>query len=52
MVSNLELNGSPYDDMIRWDYSSMNAGGGSGGCFICYTGKNDSWYKGKKEPGA
>lgn len=33
--------GSPYNDMLRWDYSTMNAGGGgSGGCFTCHTQKN------------
>jgi len=35
--------GSPYDDMLRWDYDTMNAGGGgSGGCFVCHTEKNGS----------
>lgn len=33
--------GSPYNDMLRWDYSGMVAGGsGSGGCFVCHTEKN------------
>jgi hypothetical protein len=34
--------GSPYDDMLRWDYSGMLAGGGgsSGGCFKCHTEKD------------
>jgi predicted CXXCH cytochrome family protein len=33
--------GSPYPDMLRWDYSSMVVGGsGSGGCFNCHTQKN------------
>ena len=33
--------GSPYPDMLRWDYDDMVAGGGgSGGCFICHTEKN------------
>ncbi|HID30085.1 MAG TPA: hypothetical protein EYP19_08780 [Desulfobacterales bacterium] len=33
--------GSPYNDMLRWDYSTMNAGGGgSGGCFVCHTEKD------------
>ncbi len=33
--------GSAYDDLLRWDYSTMNAGGGgSGGCFTCHTEKN------------
>jgi predicted CXXCH cytochrome family protein len=35
--------GSPYPDILRWDYDTMNAGGGgSDGCFICHTGKNGS----------
>jgi len=35
--------GSPYPDMLRWDYSNMVAGGsGSGGCFTCHTQKNQS----------
>lgn len=35
--------GSPYDDMLRWDYSTINAGGGSNtdGCFFCHTTKDD-----------
>lgn len=33
--------GSPYPDMLRWDYNAMTAGGGgSGGCFVCHTEKN------------
>lgn len=33
--------GSPYPDMLRWDYEAMVAGGGgSGGCFTCHTQKN------------
>ncbi len=33
--------GSPYPDMLRWDYEATVAdGGGSGGCFTCHTGKN------------
>lgn len=32
---------SPEPDMLRWEYSTMNAGGGgSGGCFTCHTEKN------------
>ncbi len=32
---------SDYDDMLRWDYSTMDVGGGgSGGCFTCHTEKN------------
>jgi len=35
--------GSPYDDLLRWDYGNMVAGDTtkSGGCFICHTAKND-----------
>lgn len=34
--------GSPYDDLLRWDYSEMNAGGGDNatGCFACHTTKD------------
>jgi len=32
---------SNYLDMLRWDYSTMIAGGGgTGGCFVCHTTKN------------
>ena len=32
---------SNYPDMLRWDYSSITAGGGgSGGCLNCHTAKN------------
>jgi len=32
--------GSPYPDMLRWDYTKMIAGGGgTGGCFTCHTQK-------------
>jgi predicted CXXCH cytochrome family protein len=35
--------GSPYPDMLRWDYNTMVAGGGgSGGCFTCHSQKNQS----------
>jgi hypothetical protein len=31
-----------YPDLLRWDYDNMVAGGGgSGGCFICHTTKDD-----------
>ncbi|HHO48265.1 MAG TPA: hypothetical protein ENN06_07405 [Desulfobacteraceae bacterium] len=33
----------PYDDMLRWDYTAMVAGGGStspSGCFACHTTKD------------
>ena len=35
--------GSPYPDMLRWDYDTMIAGGGpnDNGCFICHTSKDD-----------
>ncbi|MBW1676920.1 MAG: cytochrome c3 family protein [Deltaproteobacteria bacterium] len=34
--------GSPYPDMLRWDYTGMNAGGGTNttGCFTCHTEKD------------
>ncbi|MEC4675825.1 MAG: cytochrome c3 family protein [Nitrospirota bacterium] len=34
--------GSPQDDLLRWDYSTIQAGTGTtdNGCFICHTGKN------------
>ncbi len=33
--------GSPYKDMLRWDYdANVAGGGGSGGCFVCHSGKN------------
>ncbi len=35
--------GSPYADILRWDYTTMIAGGGgSGGCFTCHTQKNQT----------
>jgi len=37
--------GSPYPDMLRWDYTEQIAGGGGltddRGCFYCHTKKND-----------
>lgn len=35
--------GSPYKDMLRWDYTSMIAGGGSNstGCFVCHNTKDE-----------
>ena len=31
-----------YPDLLKWDYAAMVAGGGgSGGCFICHTTKDD-----------
>ena len=34
--------GSPYDDMLRWDYGTMVAGNGVSdtGCFVCHTAKD------------
>ncbi len=34
--------GSPYDDMLRWNYDTMEVGGGSNtsGCFVCHTSKD------------
>ncbi|MBW2644913.1 MAG: hypothetical protein JRE23_01815 [Deltaproteobacteria bacterium] len=37
--------GSPYSDMLRWDYENMIAGGGGAdgtGCFVCHTNKDGS----------
>jgi hypothetical protein len=35
--------GTNYSDILRWDYSTMVAGGGgSGGCFTCHTQKNQT----------
>jgi hypothetical protein len=38
-----KAHGSPYPDMLRWDYDQMIAGNPAktGGCFTCHTGKND-----------
>jgi len=35
--------GTDYPDILRWDYTTMNAGGGGPdvGCFTCHTQKND-----------
>jgi hypothetical protein len=32
-----------YPDILRWNYDTMNAGGGGldVGCFTCHTQKND-----------
>ena len=42
-ISCHRAHGTEYDDLLRWDYSSMVAGGGAGneGCFICHTTKDD-----------
>ena len=37
--------GSPYADMLRWDYQSCDAGSGAEngcGCYVCHTTKDDS----------
>ena len=37
--------GSPYSDLLRWDYDTMIAGGGGAdgtGCFVCHTNKDAS----------
>lgn len=37
--------GSPYPDMLRFDYSEMQAGGGGAtgtGCFKCHSAKDGS----------
>ncbi|HMK48411.1 MAG TPA: cytochrome c3 family protein [Thermodesulfovibrionales bacterium] len=37
------VHGSPYNDILRWDYGTMLAGGSnSGGCFTCHTQKRQS----------
>lgn len=37
------VHGSPYDDILRWDYGTMLAGGtNTGGCFTCHTLKRHS----------
>lgn len=37
------VHGSQYPDILRWDYSTMIAGGsGSGGCFTCHTQKSQT----------
>jgi len=42
-ISCHRAHGTEYDDLLRWDYSTMEAGGGAGneGCFICHTTKDD-----------
>ncbi|MDL1969471.1 MAG: hypothetical protein LWW94_00580 [Candidatus Desulfofervidaceae bacterium] len=41
-ISCHRAHGSEYPDLLRWDYSTMEAGGGAGnvGCFICHTQKD------------
>ena len=42
-ISCHRAHGSPYADLLRWDYSTVDAAGGDGntGCFICHTTKDD-----------
>ncbi|MHB1014399.1 MAG: cytochrome c3 family protein [Desulfurivibrionaceae bacterium] len=42
-VSCHRAHGSNQPDMLRWDYTTMNAGGGlnTTGCFACHTTKDD-----------
>lgn len=42
-ISCHRAHGSPYDDILRWDYSTMLAGGPKDnvGCFTCHTAKDD-----------
>jgi predicted CXXCH cytochrome family protein len=40
-ISCHRAHGTPNDDLLRWDYALVEAGGGgSGGCFECHTTKN------------
>ena len=42
-ISCHRAHGSPYPDMLRWDYSGQLAGGGGNdgtGCFVCHTTKD------------
>ena len=41
-ISCHRAHGSPYPDMLRWDYTNMQAGAGESGagCFICHTTKD------------
>ncbi len=40
-ISCHRAHGTPNDDMLRWDYTTISAGGGgTGGCFECHTTKN------------
>ncbi len=37
------VHGTNYPDILKWDYTTMTAGGGgSGGCFTCHTQKNQT----------
>ena len=35
--------GTPYRDMLRWDYSACDAGSANAscGCFVCHTSKDE-----------
>ncbi len=40
-ISCHRVHGSPYADILRWNYSTMKVGGTTtGGCFTCHTTKN------------
>lgn len=43
-ISCHRAHGTPYNDLLRWDYGLMVANGGAGltnkGCFVCHTTKN------------
>ena len=43
-ISCHRAHGSEFADLLRWDYSTISAGGGSSnnGCFICHTTKDDN----------
>jgi hypothetical protein len=43
-ISCHRAHGTPYDDLLRWDYTGISAAGGASdaGCFICHTTKDDS----------
>ncbi len=39
-ISCHRAHGSPYSDMLRWDYIGWPAGGGENGCVVCHTYKD------------
>ncbi len=43
-ISCHRAHGSEYNDLLRWDYDNIEAGGGQSntGCFICHTTKDDN----------
>ena len=43
-VSCHKAHATDYPDLLRWDYTTISAGGGNSGdaCFICHTSKDDS----------